>query len=89
MDMIIFRLFQEKKTDESSFVNETRDIMVGLGFNEIITNSLLSEKVAMQFGNPVNVMNPQTQEMSNLRPTLLPGALVTIAKNFKRNKKHC
>ncbi|MFA8341530.1 MAG: phenylalanine--tRNA ligase subunit beta [Rhodothermaceae bacterium] len=73
----------DKKVDESAFVNDTREILSGLGFYEIITNSLLSEKVAQQFGNSVNVMNPQTQEMSHLRPSLLPGALFTIAKNLK------
>lgn len=71
------------KTDESVFVSEVREIMVGLGFNEIITNSLMSEDIASGYGKSIKVLNPSSFEMSNLRPNLIHGMLNTISKNIK------
>lgn len=73
----------DEKVNESAFGNKAREISVGLGFNEIITNSLLNSELANIFGKPISVMNPQTSEMTHLRPSLLPGALYTISKNLK------
>ncbi len=73
----------EAKTDEYSFADKTRETLVGFGFNEIITNSLWNKEIAEKFGNAIGVMNPQNVEMSHTRPSLLPGALSTIARNIK------
>ncbi|MDP3581573.1 MAG: phenylalanine--tRNA ligase subunit beta, partial [Ignavibacteria bacterium] len=58
-----------------------------LGFYEIVTNSMLSENIAAKFGNPVSVLNPQSSEMSHIRPSLLPGMLTTVANNLKVSEK--
>lgn len=73
----------DKKTDQSEFAGSVKETLAGLGFYEVITNSLLNQEIASQFGRPVKVMNPQTTEMSNLRTSLLPGVLSTISKNLK------
>jgi phenylalanyl-tRNA synthetase beta chain len=73
----------EKKIDESEFRNKITDILQALGLNEIYTNSLLNKETAAKFGNPINVLNPQSVEMANLRPSLLPGTLSSISKNIK------
>ena len=78
----------EQKVDHSLFNDNVRDTLTGLGFYEIITNSLLNEKVANKYGNPVGVMNPQSVEMSHIRPSLLPGVLSTISRNIKVKEKN-
>lgn len=73
----------DEKVDQSAENETVRSTMNSLGFNEILTNSLLNESTAMQFGNPISVMNPQSKEMSHLRPSLVPGTLMTISRNEK------
>ncbi|MFA7288432.1 MAG: phenylalanine--tRNA ligase subunit beta [Melioribacteraceae bacterium] len=73
----------EPKFDETAFENSVRESLNGLGFYEIITNSLLSESVANRFGNSIGVLNPQNMDMSNLRTSLIPGMLTTISRNLK------
>ncbi|MBI9070295.1 MAG: phenylalanine--tRNA ligase subunit beta [Melioribacteraceae bacterium] len=73
----------DAKVDEAMFVNKARETVIGLGFNEIVTNSLLNEDIASVFGNPISVLNPQNQGMTHLRPSLIPGSLQTISKNLK------
>jgi len=77
----------EEKVDHSAFVDKVRVVLNSLGFYEIITNSLLSDETANRFGKPVHVLNPQSSEMSHLRPSLLPGMLTTISNNLKVNEK--
>lgn len=77
----------EEKVDQSEKADEYRNILVGLGFSEIVTNSLLNEKIAGTFGTPVKLLNPQSAEMSHLRPSLLPGMLGTISRNIKVNER--
>lgn len=76
----------EKKVDQSSFVDELRNKLVGLGFNEIVTNTLLNENKSSIFGKPIELMNPQSKEMSNLRTSLIPGALITVSNNLNVRK---
>jgi len=73
----------EHNIDQSKYVDELRDKLIGLGFNEIVTNSLLNEERANLFGKPIALMNPNTKEMSHLRTSLIPGALTTISNNLK------
>lgn len=73
----------EKNVDQSKYVDDLRDKLVGLGFNEIITNSLLNNERNIPFGKPISLMNPQSKEMSHLRTSLIPGALQTISNNLK------
>lgn len=73
----------EAKTDQLMPNEEVRNLLVSMGFNEILTNSLLSEEIASEFGNPIEVLSPQSSEMSHLRSSLVPGALMTVARNEK------
>ncbi|KAF0140022.1 MAG: Phenylalanyl-tRNA synthetase subunit beta [Stygiobacter sp.] len=57
------------------------------GYNIIPANSMLSENIATKFGSPVSVLNPQSSEMSHIRPSLLPGMLTTVANNLKVSEK--
>ncbi|MDA3860431.1 MAG: phenylalanine--tRNA ligase subunit beta, partial [Melioribacteraceae bacterium] len=73
----------ERRVDHSSFNDKVRETLTSLGFYEIITNSLLNKELASKYGNPVGVLNPQSVEMSHIRPSLLPGLLSTINRNIK------
>lgn len=77
----------EEKVDHSQFDDNARNIFNALGFYEILTNSMLSESIAKQFGNAIAVLNPQSSEMSHIRASLLPGMLQTISNNLKVNEK--
>jgi phenylalanyl-tRNA synthetase beta chain len=60
---------------------------VELGYKEIYTNSLISEKEASHFGEldeMVTTLNPLTADMTTLRPSLLHGILKALAYNFNR-----
>ena len=60
------------------------------GFNEIMTNSICSPE-ANQLNNehtPIEIINPQGIELSNLRVSLLPGMIDTIAFNINRQNKN-
>jgi len=73
----------EHRVDQSNFNDNVRNTLSSLGFYEIITNSLLNKELGSRFGNPVGVLNPQSVEMSHIRPSLLPGMLLTISRNIK------
>lgn len=76
----------EEKVDHSTFDDRVREVLNSLGFFEIITNSLLNEQTAARFGKPIAMLNPQSSEMSHLRPSLLPGILKSVSNNLKVNE---
>jgi len=62
--------------------DDVRTALIGRGYHEAITNSMLSLKRAALGGEkPVEIGNPQNQEMGALRTGLLAGLLETVAKN--------
>ncbi|MAT58362.1 MAG: phenylalanine--tRNA ligase subunit beta [Ignavibacteriae bacterium] len=73
----------DAKVNEYEFADNSRNILVGLGLNEIITNSLLNQELADEHGKSIPVLSPQSYEMSNLRTSLLTGMLQSISKNIK------
>jgi len=77
----------EHRVDNSRFNDKVRETLSSLGFFEIITNSLLNEELATKYGNPIGVLNPQSYEMSHIRPSLFPGLFATISRNIKVNEK--
>ncbi len=77
----------ERKEDHQKFEDRVRDIFVGLGFNEMINNPLISEKEALLTGNPIKLANPQSIEMSCLRTSLVSGALNSVKRNFNFGNK--
>jgi len=67
-------------------------LLNGLGYRELYTNSLLSKQQAERFNHPVlssaalagpvvETLNPISQEMTTLRPSLLPGMLEVMRFN--------
>lgn len=78
----------DERVDQSAYNDSLRSFLCGYGFYEIVTNSLLNEATAKKFGNPIKMLNPQSFEMSHLRTSLLPGALLTVARNIKVREKN-
>ena len=62
--------------------------LVGIGFNEVINNSICSPSTNKKFnGDSVELLNPQGIELSNLRQSLIPNSLETINHNLNRQNK--
>ena len=63
--------------------------LVGIGFNEIINNSICSPSINDKFDNlAVNLLNPKGIELSNLRVSLIPNAVDTVKHNSNRQIKN-
>ena len=64
--------------------------LTGIGFNEIMTNSICSPKANKLINDltPIEIANPQGTELSSLRVSLLPGTLDTISFNINRQNKN-
>lgn len=76
-----------EKKDETSGTDKARHTALSLGLDEIITNSLIPSEYAAMFGNTIDVLNPQSADMSTLRTSLIPGALFTVARNINAGEK--
>ena len=76
---------------------QVRTVLRGAGYREVFTNSLLSRQTADQFlvpelafmgsGEVVPTLNPISQEMAALRPSLLPGVLEVLQHNANRGAR--
>ncbi|MBN2570701.1 MAG: phenylalanine--tRNA ligase subunit beta [Ignavibacteriales bacterium] len=78
----------EERVYQNTFDDKLRDIMVSLGFFEIVSNSLQKEETANKFGTAINVLNPKSYEMASVRTSLIPGMLITIKKNLNVQEKN-
>ncbi len=77
---------------------QARQLLSGLGFREMYTNSLLPQARAERFNVPalsgaveagavVETLKPISQEMAALRPSLLPGALQVMQHNRNHRQR--
>ncbi|MBI3586986.1 MAG: phenylalanine--tRNA ligase subunit beta [Ignavibacteriales bacterium] len=65
-----------------NFQDELRNYLVGAGFNEMLTFSLLEDSTAsLAGGNAINVLNPVSLDASALRTSLVAGALQVTKHN--------
>lgn len=71
------------KVDQTSFEDSLRNVLSTLGFNEVISNSLVSDEKTIAYDESIKVLNPQSAEMSRLRTSLIPGMLLNISRNLK------
>jgi phenylalanyl-tRNA synthetase beta chain len=68
------------------FANTVRQIMIGLGFLEVMNFTLTNERVhyvsmRMKEEKPIRLANPVSAEYSIMRQSLLPGLLKNLAEN--------
>ncbi len=81
-------------------VGETRDlvsliknILVGLGLNEVITYSLMDKDLLRGFGmcqalEVIEILNPLSKEQEVLRPRLMPGLAACVAYNLNQKQDY-
>lgn len=72
----------------STFDEHLRQILIGFGFKEILTNPLLPfEEANLFIENPIRTLNPVSEEMDAMRPSLLPSFLKIVAHNLNRGNR--
>jgi phenylalanyl-tRNA synthetase beta chain len=91
-------LQKQLKTSLNYAINDQRrntekgisELLRGIGYREIMTNSLISDQHIENKDNLVYLSNPLSSEMNILRPDMLSSALESIAynKNRKQNNTH-
>ncbi|MCU0642775.1 MAG: phenylalanine--tRNA ligase subunit beta [bacterium] len=81
----LISLSQSAKKEER-FSQLLRNISVGIGYNEVLTQSLINGKWAEKFtDNPcVRLKNPLSEDLGTLRTSLIPGMLQIIKWNKNR-----
>ena len=86
ISMIIPEIGKNKINKIESLISNN---LIGIGFNEIINNSICSPDTNEKFKKQVvRLLNPQGIELSNLRASLIPSALETIKHNYNRQNKN-
>jgi len=69
---------------ESNLNRNVLDFYVSRGFNQIYTQFQISKSAAAYFDeNPIVIENPLGEELSIMRPSMLPSMLRTIAHNIR------
>ncbi len=76
-----------KRKDDFDFEDKIREYAVALGFNEMVNNPLIPESDSLITGNPIEINNPQSQDMAYLRTSLVVSALPAISNNIKKGEK--
>jgi phenylalanyl-tRNA synthetase beta chain len=68
------------------FTQLLRDILFGMGYNEVLTLSLIRRKWAEQFSEypSIQLRNPISEELGTLRTSLVPGLLQIVKWNKNR-----
>ena len=83
-----------RRAHEAAVRDRALDVLAGVGFREAFSNSLLPMATAERFnqasltgvqGEVVRTLNPISEEMAALRPSLLPGLLAAMVYNQNRN----
>lgn len=76
----------ETNSTEESLKEKVSNTLVGMGFSEILTNSITGSRYLTegQLQETVKLMNSLSAELDVMRPTMLPTALEVIAFNVNR-----
>ncbi|QXD15006.1 phenylalanine--tRNA ligase subunit beta [Rhodocaloribacter litoris] len=85
-------VFTPREAPAHTLRRRTLALLSSLGYREVYTNSMMRRETAERFFAPallgfsgvkglVETLNPISQEMAALRPTLLPGLLQVMAHN--------
>jgi phenylalanyl-tRNA synthetase beta chain len=82
-------LMHQEHPDPDLLQNNLSDLLAGLGFTEVMNNSLTRAAIYEQSGafdekHTVNIENPLSTDLNAMRQSLLPGGLENIAFNQNR-----
>ncbi len=70
-----------------TFTQNTENTLLSLGFSQVATYSFINEHQAELFSdgkNIVHLINPLSEDLSTLRPALIPGLLNVVRWNLNR-----
>ncbi|HEM48833.1 MAG TPA: phenylalanine--tRNA ligase subunit beta, partial [Caldithrix sp.] len=79
-----------EQTSIENYINFFRRNLLELGINEAVTNSMLksSEAAIFKEGSLIKILNPISDDMTTMRPSLIPGLLKAISYNLNRNQSN-
>lgn len=85
--------FDAQRTPEAlaplPFTKEIAALLRSNGFHEIMTQNMIDPKSAAFFtDNPVRLQNPLGEELSCMRPSLVPSVLKVIERNHRFGQKN-
>jgi len=74
-------------------VSLIKNILVGLGLNEVITYSLMDKDLLRDFrmyqgSQVIEILNPLSKEQEILRPGLIPGLVACVAYNLNQKQDY-
>jgi phenylalanyl-tRNA synthetase beta chain len=77
--------------EQRDLVCLTKNILVGLGLNEVITYSLVDKNLlnnlgGMQEQSTIEILNPLSKEQEILRPSILPSLMACVAHNLNQKQ---
>ena len=89
-DLLFSGFLTNDQEDPQYDIEKLKQWFSGIGFQEIVTNSLISEKLASLFfmNGSVNVKNPLSSDLSTMRNSLFPGLLNTVSYNSRRGAQN-
>jgi phenylalanyl-tRNA synthetase beta chain len=81
--------YESSKSILETQINFVRDEMISLGVQEAYTTSMIKEEEAALFieDETIPILNPISDDMNTMRPSLFPGLLRSIAYNTNRHNK--
>ena len=74
--------------DPQGEIKNIQNIFKGLGYNQCYSNSLQSETISRTSGKSVIIMNPQSDKMTHLRTSLIPGLIDTLNYNINNDRNN-
>lgn len=79
--------------DKRKLVSLAKNMLVGLGLNEVITYSLIDKNLLKTFSRTadteaIEILNPLSREQEILRPTLIPSLIRCLAYNLNQNQDY-
>lgn len=83
-NQISFGVQQNVFTSTNELENKIADLLIGYGFNEIMSLSLTKEALYQDNASLVKVVNPLSQDLNVLRGNMLYSGLEAIAYNINR-----
>lgn len=80
--------YPQARKNPEYFPDYLRSVMIGLQFREVLTNPLITKRDASLFEKgAVPVLNPISEGLEVLRPSLVPTMLKVISRNIKHGSR--
>jgi len=80
----------KKTSKRSNKINHINNLMLRLGYSEVINYSFISPSMSILLGKhirTIDITNPLSIDMSIMRASLLPGLLNNLSHNLKRQHR--